>query len=390
MIKGGRIVKNSFRMIAKTLFGLENILAKELTDIGAENVKVLNRSVEFTGNLRMLYKSNILCRTATRVLKPIDMFKTKNEDDLYKNVRKIEWDKHFNQEQTIAIDTVITSSPFDNSLYVSQKTKDAIADYFRDKTGQRPSVDLKKPDIRLSVYIKGIDCTIALDSSGEPLFKRGYREKSGRAPLNEVLAAGIILQTNWDKKCDLVDVMCGSGTFVIEAALIAKNIAPGLIRKKYAFMNWPGYDNNLYSSVIKDAQDSILDNPEINIVGTDNNPAQIKEAISNAKRAGINDIVTFKKRDMANLDPFPPPGVLVINPPYGERMPVNDINEFYHSIGDTLKKVFTDYDAYVITGNLTAAKHIGLRTSQKTKLYNGPTECRLLKFEMYQGTRKKK
>jgi putative N6-adenine-specific DNA methylase len=380
--------KKPFRMIAKTLFGLEELLAKELVDLGAENVKSMNRSVEFYGDKQLLYKANLWCRTATRFLKLIISFEAVDDKELYHQVLKIEWDKYLGLDQTFAIDAVISNSKFDNSLYVAQRVKDAIADHFRKKTGKRPSVDLKKPDIRINVYINEIDCTLALDSSGEPLFKRGYRSRTGKAPLNEVLAAGIVLQSEWDRKSSFVDAMCGSGTIVIEAAMLARNIAPGLTRKTFGFMNWPDYDIDLFKSVCSEARKNIIPKLDFAIMGSDKNPVQVQEASDNANRAGIGQDVIFKTSEIIDLVPPPPPGVLIINPPYGERIPVDEINNFYHSIGDAFKQNFTNYDAFVFTGNLAAAKHIGLRTSKRISMYNGPIECRLLKFEMYKGSRK--
>ncbi|PKK83715.1 MAG: hypothetical protein CVT49_07460 [candidate division Zixibacteria bacterium HGW-Zixibacteria-1] len=379
-----------FRMIAKTLFGLEAILAEELTALGARDVKPMNRSVEFYGDRKLLYKANLWCRTATRILKPIFNFRAADEKALYNKVFNIDWRNYLGLNQTFAIDAVITESGFDNSLYVAQKTKDAIADHFRKKTGRRPSVDLKNPDIRLNAYIYRDDCTIALDSSGEPLFKRGYRSQTGEAPLNEVLAAGIVLQSGWDKKSSFVDAMCGSGTIVIEAALLARNIAPGLTRDRFGFMNWPDFDRDLYKQVQHEARKEILPKLGFEMIGSDKASKQVREAVDNARRAGVGRDIVFKQSAIDDLMPPSPPGVLVINPPYGERMSVDDIKEFYHSIGDALKKSFTGYDAYIFTGNLDAAKHIGLRTSRRIEMYNGPIECRLLKFEMYQGTRKTK
>ncbi|MCP4570326.1 MAG: hypothetical protein GY841_22320 [FCB group bacterium] len=377
-------------MIAKTLFGLEEILAQELIALGAQQVKPMNRSVEFYGDQQILYKANLWCRTAVRILKPIADFTAADENDLYKKVQRIKWGKYLSLNQTFAIDALTTKSKFDNSLYVAQKTKDAIADQFRDRTGKRPSVDLKRPDIRINIYIFHNDCTIALDSSGDPLFRRGYRTKTGKAPLHEVLAAGIVLQSDWDKKSTFVDAMCGSGTIVIEAALMARNIAPGLTRKRFGFMNWPDYDRSLFETICKKARRDIIPELDFDIVGSDINTTQIKEAAANADQAGLGRDIVFERCAMKDLEPPPPPGVLIINPPYGERITMEDINLFYEAIGDALKTSFTDYDAFVFTGNLAAAKHIGLRTSRRIEMYNGPIECRLLKFEMYKGSRKTK
>jgi len=382
--------KRRFRMIAKTLFGLEDFLAEELTALGARDVKPMNRSVEFYGDKKLLYKANLWCRTATRILKPIIDFRAADEKALYNKVIKIDWRNYLGLNQTFAIDAVINESRFDNSLYVAQKTKDAIADHFRKKSGRRPSVDLKNPDIRISIYIYRDECSIALDSSGEPLFKRGYRSRAGEAPLNEVLAAGIVLNSGWDQKSAFVDAMCGSGTIVIEAALLARNIAPGLTRKYYGFMNWPDFEIGLFKQVHQEARKEIIPKLDFKMVGSDKAPRQVREATDNARKAGVGRDIVFKQSAIDDLAPPSPPGALIINPPYGGRMSVDDIGTFYHSIGDALKKNFTGYDAYIFTGNFDAAKHIGLRTSRRIKMYNGPIECRLLKFEMYQGSRKAK
>lgn len=379
-----------FRMIAKTLFGLEEILSRELADLGASKLKTMNRSVEFYGDKQLLYEANLWCRTATRILKPFASFKAANENELYHKVSNIEWGKYLDIEQTFAIDAVITKSQFTNSLYVAQKTKDAIVDQFRRTSGRRPSVELNNPDIRINVYIFKNECRLALDSSGEPLFKRGYRKKTGKAPLNEVLAAGLVLQSEWDKKSSFVDAMCGSGTIVVEAALIARNIAPGLTRKQFCFMNWPDYDKRMFDSICKKAREAVMPKLNFEILAADLREAAVYDARDNAKEAGVVENITFKHCAIKDLIPPESPGVLIINPPYGERISTikNEIEELYQSIGDAFKRNFTGYDAFVFTGNLDAAKKIGLRTSRRIQMYNGSIECRLLKFEMYQGSRK--
>jgi putative N6-adenine-specific DNA methylase len=378
------------RMIAKTLFGLEDILAEELTALGARDVKPMNRSVEFYGGKKLLYKANLWCRTATRILKPIFNFKAVDEKELYNKILKIDWPNYLGLDQTFVVDAVISKSGFDNSLYVAQKTKDAIADHFRKKTGRRPSVDLKNPDIRINIYIYRDECTIALDSSGEPLFKRGYRSKTGKAPLNEVLAAGIVLHSGWDRKSAFVDAMCGSGTIIIEAALLARNLAPGLIRETYGFMNWADFDMDLFKRIHQEAREEIIPMLDFEMVGSDKASQQVQDASANARKAGVGRDIVFQQSAIHDLIPPSPPGAIIINPPYGGRMSVDDIRIFYRSIGDALKKNFIDYDAFIFTGNLAAAKHIGLRTSRRIEMYNGPIECRLLKFEMYKGSRKTK
>jgi putative N6-adenine-specific DNA methylase len=380
--------KQRFRMIAKTIYGSEDLLAKELTDLGAHDVKAMNRSVEFYGDKQLLYSANLWCRTATRILKPIITFRAPDDKELYRRALSIDWREYIGLNQTFAIDAVIVESQFTNSLYVAQKTKDAIADQYRSKTGQRPSVDVKNPDIRINVYIYQSECTFAIDSSGDPLFKRGYRRKTGEAPLNEVLAAGIVLRSEWARNSSFVDAMCGSGTIVIEAALLARNIPPGLTRKKFGFMNWSNYDGELFKSVCAKARKAIIPKLNFQIVGSDIDSQLLREAAENANQAGVGKDVVFRQSDIVDLVPPSPPGVAIINPPYGDRLPVADIQGSYHAIGDAFKKNFTDYDAFVFTGNGAAAKHIGLRTSRRIQMYNGPIECRLLKFEMYRGTRK--
>ena len=375
-------------MIAKTLYGLEEILSQELADLGASRLKIMNRSVEFYGDKQLLYEANLWCRTATRILKPFASFKAANENELYHKVSNIDWGKYLKIEQTFAIDAVITKSKFSNSLYVAQKTKDAIADQFLRSSGRRPSVELNNPDIRINIYIFKNECRLAIDSSGEPLFKRGYRQKTGKAPLNEVLAAGIVMQSEWDKKSSFVDAMCGSGTIVVEAALIARNIAPGLTRKQFGFMNWPDYDNDLFDSICKKAREAALSKLNFGILAADLREAAVYDAKDNAKEAGVFKDIKFKHSAIKDLIPPEFPGVLIINPPYGERISIKEIEELYHSIGDAFKRNFTGYDAFVFTGNLAAAKSIGLRTSRRIQLYNGSIECRLLIFEMYQGSRK--
>lgn len=382
--------KAEFSMIAKTLFGLEDILADELTSLGAQKIRTMNRSVEFFGDKHLLYKANLWCRTATRILKQTHQFRASGAHQLYRNVRRIDWGKYLRVNQTFAIDAVIVNSGFDNTLYVAQKTKDAIADHFRLKTGERPSVDLKQPDIRINIYINQGECTLAIDSSNEPLFKRGYRGEVGKAPLNEVLAAGLVLQSGWDQKSSFVDAMCGSGTIVIEAALMARQIAPGLTRRKFGFMNWPDYDKEMFDDICNHARTEIIPKLDFEIVGADIKSSQVDVAIDNARRAGVGEDIDFRQSQLIDLIPPPPPGVLIVNPPYGDRLAVNEINDSYHLMGDAFKKNFTDYDAFVFTGNLSAAKHIGLRTSRRIEMYNGPIECRLLKFEMYRGSRKTK
>jgi 23S rRNA (guanine2445-N2)-methyltransferase len=380
--------RGEYRLIAKTLFGLEEVLAAELEALGATEIKPLSRAVEFHGAKRLLYRANLWCRTATRILKPIDTFHAKDGDELYKRVDRISWMRHLTVDSTLAVDAVVSQSGLDNSLFVAQRTKDAIVDQFRKKLDKRPSVDLTDPDLRINLYIHRDLVTLSLDSSGEALQRRGYRTDGGKAPLNEVLAAGILALTDWDLASPLVDPMCGSGTFMIEAALKARRMAPGLIRRKFAFMKWKDYAPSVFDKVCDEAREIALPNLPFEIVGSDQGARQIEDARANARRAGVFDDIRFEQASLVDQTPPPPPGTLIVNPPYGERLKVEDLAGLYSSIGDTLKKKYDGYDAYIFTGSHDAAKKIGLRASRRFPLYNGPMECRLMKYEMYRGSRK--
>ncbi|MFH1701289.1 MAG: THUMP domain-containing protein [Candidatus Zixiibacteriota bacterium] len=377
-------------LIAKTLSGLEEVLANELLEIGATGITPMKRSVRFFGDKSILYKSNLLCRTATRILKPLKRFQAGSAGELYHNVSQINWADYMDVNQTIAIDAVINYSEFSNSMFVAQKAKDAIVDWFRERHGKRPSVDATDPDIRINVHIKKKTATLSLDSSGGPLSHRGYRKESGKAPLSEVLAAGIIRISEWDGSSAFIDFMCGSGTFVIEAGLLAKNIAPGLNRKGFGFFNWKNFDQKLWDDIKRGAKAAISSKLNCIIVGSDIDPVQVSQAMANTKLAGLSKDIKIECKSLERQKPHASRGIVIINPPYGERMPVSEINELYKKIGDALKQTFIGYDAYILTSNLDAAKNIGLRATRRIKLYNGPLECRLLKFEIYKGSKKQK
>ncbi|PSR54221.1 hypothetical protein AHMF7605_12155 [Adhaeribacter arboris] len=375
--------------LATTLFGLENVLAQELEALGAQNIRLGNRAVEFSGDQPLLYKANIWCRTAIRILKPFRTFTVRDERDLYRQVSKINWSDYIHSDQTFAIQSVVSQSTFEHSLFVSQLTKDAIVDQFRNRTGQRPSVNVESPDVRLNLYMLENRVTISLDASGDSLHRRGYRQQTNVAPLSEVLAAGILMLTAWDKKVPLIDPMCGSGTFLTEAALLAHNIAPGLYRRNhFGFMNWPDFDENVYQQVLASAEAAQLPDKEVDIVGSDIDKDYIEAARKNITYAGLEDYIRVHVRDLKDAQGIGEKGVVLVNPPYGERIHPENLNQLYKLIGDTFKTNFAGYDAFVFTGNLDAAKHIGLKTSRRIPLYNGPIECRLLKYELYRGTRK--
>lgn len=380
-----------FRIIAKTLSGLEGVLADELRALGAADVVEMNRAVECTGDRRLLYQAHLWCRCASRILMPIAEFTIAGSDEFYGQVSEIDWAARLSPRSTLAVDAIAThATGFDNSLYVARLTKDAICDQFRDRTGHRPSVDLAHPDIRVNVHIRGNEVTVSLDASGDPLTRRGYRTDKGQAPINEVLAAGIIGLTGWGGDTPFVDAMCGSGTFVIEAAMRARRIAPGLLRERFGFENWPDSDARLFAQLRKEARRAISPETPCPIVGSDIDGKRIAQARANADRAGVTAGIRLERRPLDKQIPPPGPGTFVINPPYGERMSVQDISALYRSIGDTLKRSYGGYRAYILTSNLAAAKAIGLRTKSRTTLYNGPLECRLLEYEMYEGTRKQK
>ncbi|GHA61247.1 THUMP domain-containing class I SAM-dependent RNA methyltransferase [Pontibacter akesuensis] len=379
----------NFNITVTTLTGLEEILAEELQALDMEFIKVGNRAVTCSGNQRQLYEANLWCRTAIRVLKPIYQFKARDEKNLYEQVQKINWADILDVSMTFAIDAVVSHSTFEHSLYVSQLTKDAIVDQFRNKTGERPSVDRIRPDVRLNLHMHENLVTLSLDSSGDSLHRRGYRLQTNVAPLNEVLAAGIIGLSGWDKKSPFVDPMCGSGTLLIEAAMMAQNIAPGLYRRDpYGFEKWKDYNEDLLKMVWTTAEAKAKDAPQAQILGYDLDADYIDAALGNIENAGLEHVIQVKQADFFETTAPSAEGVVVMNPPYNERIQSDDINELYKNIGDTLKKNYQGYDAFVLTGNLDAAKNVGLRTSRRIPLYNGSIECRLLKYELYRGSRK--
>jgi putative N6-adenine-specific DNA methylase len=384
----------AFPMTATTQFGLEEVLAAELRQLGATIEKVGQRAVEFSGNKQLLYEAVLWCRTAMRILKPFAGFYARDERALYREVGRIDWQEFIHPDQTFAITAVVNKSSFEHSLFVAQLTKDAIVDQFRNRTGQRPSVDVKTPDIRLHLHMLENEVTLSLDAAGDSLHRRGYRQQTNAAPLNEVLAAGLLLLTGWDGRKPLIDPMCGSGTLLTEAALIAQRIAPGLYHQgKFSFENWPDFDRALWESVRLDARQARLEEPQAYLGGSDISGEFINLARENVAAADLEDFIRLSVRDVkeAKAPAKEAPGIVIMNPPYGERIGEEaEMEALYKAIGDTLKTSFQGYDAYVFTGNLEAAKRIGLKTSRRVPLYNGPIECRLLKYELYQGTRKPK
>ena len=375
-----------FEMVAKTLHGLEDVLADELTALGAENVVTGRRMVSFSGDKAMLYKANFCCRTALRILKPLSVFKANDADDVYREVKNIAWNQYLTPEKTFAVDSVIYSDSFNHSKFVAYRTKDAVADYFNDKYGNRPSVRVNKPDIYIHIHISHNDCTVSLDSSGESLHKRGYRVSQVDAPLNEVLAAGMILKTGWRGESNFIDPMCGSGTLLIEAAMIALNIAPGIYRKEYAFELWPDFDNDLFEEVSDEVSEER--DFEFRCFGSDISPTAIEKAKKNIRSAGLSKFIELKISPFQQYAEVLKPGILVMNPPYGERISMNDLTGLYTMIGERLKHVFAGYDAWILSYKDECFDKIGLHSKQRMKLMNGELECEFRCFELFEGKNK--
>ena len=370
-------------MIAKTFQGLETVLATELIDLGANNIQIGHRMVSFTGDKELLYRANFQLRTAIKILKPIKHFRATSADEVYTAVQEIDWTEYLTNETTFAVDSVVFSTEFRHSKFVAYKVKDAIVDQMREKTGERPNIRVTNPDLQLHIHIAEYDCTLSLDSSGESLHRRGYRQESVEAPLNEVLAAGIIMLTGWKGQCDLIDPMCGSGTIPIEAALIARGIAPGVYRKEYAFEKWSDFDQELFDRIYED--DSNEHPFEHHIYGYDINRGAVAVAQTNVKAAGLSKEVTIAQQDFANFTQPAEKSIIITNPPYGERISAPDLLGLYKMIGERLKHQFVDNEAWVLSYREECFDQIGLKPSLRTPLYNGSLECELRKYQLFSG-----
>ncbi len=383
------VMDNNFKMVAKTLFGFEEILAKELTQLGAQHVKTGVRNVSFEGDKGFMYKANLGLRTAIKILKPIHSFRVNNEQDLYDKVYKMDWSTYMKPTGTLAIDATVHSELFTHSQYIALKTKDAIVDKFRDTTKERPNIDLRFPDLKVNVHIDRQQCTISLDASGESLHKRGYKTATNIAPINEVLAAGLVMLSGWDGQSDFMDPMCGSGTILAEATMIACNIPPNLMRKEFAFERWQDWDVDLFEKI----EESLLSKTRDfhhKMIGYDKSPSAVAKAKDNIKNASLDEFVTIKHEDFFKTQKAGEEKLhMVFNPPYGERLDI-DMEKFYADIGDTLKQGYPGTDAWFITSNLEALKHVGLRPSRKIHLFNAKLEARLVKYVMYEGSKKGK
>lgn len=375
--------EQSFEMIAKTFQGLEEVLAQELTALGANDIEIGRRMVSFSGDKEMMYKANFCLRTAIRILKPIKHFEAKDADEVYEQIKTIRWEEYLDTDKTFAVEPTVFSEEFRHSKFVAYKVKDAIVDYFREKTGKRPGVRVNKPDVLLNIHIAETRCTLSLDSSGESLHRRGYRQEAVEAPLNEVLAAGMILMTGWRGECDLIDPMCGSGTIPIEAALIARNIAPGVFRKEFAFEKWVDFDQELFDTLYND--DSQEREFAHKIYGYDNNPKANEIAMRNVKAAGVSKDVVLKLQPFQQFEQPAEKSIIITNPPYGERISTNDLLGLYSMIGERLKHAFTGNTAWVLSYRDECFDQIGLKATTKTPLFNGALECQFRQYEIFDG-----
>jgi len=373
-------------LLATTLFGLEDVLAEELVQIGAKSVRIQNRAVSFEGDKAMMYRANFHLRTALRILKPMESFQASNEDDIYKAIKNMEWEKVMGVHDLIAVDTVLVSDHYRHSGFVSQRVKDGIVDRFRDMTGRRPSVDLKNPNLRINIHLNDSRCSVSLDSSGDSLHKRGYRTQPYKAPLNEVLAAGMILLSGWEPTKSFLNPMCGSGTLCIEAGLIAKGVPGGIYRESFGFQSWKDYEPDLFESIRRERYLEVHD--DFQISASDISFPAIRAAQQNLAASGLLGKIKLEKSSFQNWKTDLKEGIIIMNPPYGERLEGSNLDELYRDIGDTLKKSYTGFQAWVLSGNPQALKHLALKPGKKKVLFNGPIQCKYHFYDLYQGSRK--
>ena len=371
--------------VAKTYAGLENILLEELKQLGAENCKLSTRAVLFEGDMDTMYRANYFCRFALRILWQVGTFTFRDNKQFYEEIYKFPAEKVLKSDGTLAFSITMKDSIFATPLFAAQLAKDAVCDRFREKYDERPSVRKDNPDVQFHVHIMGNNATLFLDSSGEPLYRRGYRVASHPAQISEVIAAAMVKLSGWQADCDLIDPMCGSGTILIEAAMQALHIPAGFYREKYGFMRWKNYDRRLWNRITDEAD--ILDDVPVNFYGSDISARFLGMAEANVKAARLSDFIHLFRKAMRDTQPKRVPSVLIFNPPYGERLDMDEIDEFYTEIGDTLKQKYTGCTAHIISSNMQAIKHIGLHPSKKTILYNGSLECKFLRYDLYTGKR---
>jgi len=378
------------KIIVKTLFGLEGVLAEEIKNLGGQHIEKLIRAVSFEGDLKLLYRANLELRTALRILVPFHEFKTKHDRHFYKKMREIDWSQYISLEDTFVVSAITQSKYITHSRFLALKAKDAIVDQFREQTEERPNIDVRNPDFRLSVHLsKDNLCTLSWDSSGEALYKRGYRINNVEAPLNEVLAAGMVALSGWTIDRPFLDPMCGSGTLLIEAGMQAVNLPPQWNRTEFGFQKWRNFDPELWAEVRAEARTRVT-TPDLTLYGFDRDERAVRVAQRNIEKAGLSDIIEVETADFLTLEPAFENGVLVTNPPYDERLEMTNIKGFYGDIGDQLKKRYSGWDAWIISSNAEALKHVGLRPSRRITLFNGALECKFMKYEMYRGSKKGK
>lgn len=366
--------------------GLEEILAEELTGLGANNIEIGNRMVSFEGDLALMYRANFHCRTALRILRTVYEFKARTTDEVYKKVKAMNWFEHMDENMTFAIDAITFSELFTHSKFVAYRVKDAIVDYFMQKTEKRPSVDTENPDLLINFHIAHDKCTLSFDSSGDSLHKRGYRVAQNEAPLNEVLAAGMIMKTGWKGDSDFVDPMCGSGTLLIEAALIALNVPPGIYRSGFGFEKWKNFNKDLFETIYHD--DSGERPFEYKIYGSDISPEAIEITERNIKEAGVESHINLKVMPFQDYKEAPAEkGILITNPPFGERIKPDDLYGLYEDIGERLKHVFMGYSAWILSYHKECFHKIGLRHSKRYPLVNGSLECEFRRYDIFAGKR---
>jgi putative N6-adenine-specific DNA methylase len=377
------------KLIAKTLFGLEDVLAAELGSLGATGIQVMNRAVRFNGNKSLLYKVNYCARTALSFLMPVGEFRIRSKDDLYRGGLEIEWNRYMGTDDTFSIVPVVNSPYFDHSGYAGLLLKDSVADFFRNKYGKRPSVNTEDPVLLINLHISKDMVTISVDSSVTPLFKRGYRQELAVAPLNEVLAAGILMISGWNASAPLTDPMCGSGTIPIEAGLIATRIPPGRFRKSFGFQRWKDFEEQLFENIKTESDGLIISSP-VSIRASDISADAVDQTLKNAAKAGLSEVIHIEKADFRDVSKNEDNGYVFLNPPYGQRIKAEDLDSLYGMIGSTLKHKFAGNTAWLITSNKESLKHVGLKPREKHTLYNGALECLLVKYELYQGTMKRR
>ena len=377
------------KLIAKTFKGLEEVLAKEIEELGGEHINIMNRAVSFKGSNRLIYKSNYCLRTAIRILKPIFEFEAREEDALYRQIKKRDWSFYLKKGQSFAIDSTVHGEYFTHSKFAALRCKDAIVDQFREKFGARPNIDVEDPDLRINVHISQKKVTVSIDTSGFSLFKRNYKQAPFPAPINEVLAAGMLKLIGWTADMPLLDPMCGSGTFLMEAAMMGQNIPAGYHIASFAFMKWDHFQEDLWKEVKREA-DAKIKLQLLNIHGSDIHSRAVRISTKMVSQFDYSRSIKIEQKDITELIPPFEKGIIITNPPYGERLDSQETLALYKQIGDSLKQNFNGYEAWIISSNEKALKNIGLKASKKIKLFNGKLECKFQQYLMYQGSKKAK